>query len=212
MNKATFSKPTLTLFTGILLTLTGYAIASHSPSNTVTYVASDAPKSQQNQQQADQLIQAIKQNQLSKIEQMINNGFDINTPLQGDGTTLMLAVKHNNPSLVDSLINLGADINQASLGDGNPLIVASKQGHLNMVKHLIDLNADINAIVKHDETALITASRQGHYDIVKYLVEKGADVNLAVNASTLKGSIMRSPLNQAANNTIKDYLISQGAQ
>ena len=73
------------------------------------------------------------------------------------------------------------------------------------------MGADIDAVTEHDETALISASHSGHFKVVKYLVEKGADVNLAVEANTVRGTELRSPLLSAKTREIREYLIAQGA-
>jgi ankyrin repeat protein len=210
MKKATLLKPTLTLIASALLLLAGQSIASTNRPDTIitTITSSD---NQTRQHEAELLINAATNNRFGVIEQLVNRGININTPVIGDGTVLMVAVKHNNLTMVEDLIDLGADVNQPSQGDGNPLIVASKHGHLNMVKHLLQQHANINTIVPGDETALINASRSGHLAIVQWLVEQGADVNLAVTAKTLFETETRSPLNQAANDSIKQYLRSQGA-
>jgi len=168
--------------------------------------------SKQENADAQMIIQAVAANRLSVIKQMVDDGVDINLPALGDGTALMIAIGKSNNQMVDDLISLGADVNTASPGDGNPLILASKLGNLTVVKKLISLGAVVDQQVAGDETPLINASSQGELAIVKYLVEKGADVNLSVLAKTRNGDELRSPLNQASSHSVRQYLISQGAQ
>lgn len=163
------------------------------------------------QRESEQLISAVRANDIATIEAMQRDGVDINIPLIGDGTALMIAVKDNNEIMTEALINLGADVNQSSSGDGNPLIVAAMTNNLVLAQLLIDAGADVNAIVPRDETPLINASHYGYFDMTRLLVNSGADVNLAVTTGMSDGYQVRTPLNRARTQTIKDYLVANGA-
>ena len=80
--------------------------------------------------ECDKLIEMINSTSISGIEQLINDGLDINATIIGDGTPLIIAVRKNKEKLVDELIYLGADINQASKFDGTPLIVAVQKNNI----------------------------------------------------------------------------------
>jgi ankyrin repeat protein len=122
-----------------------------------------------------------------------------------------MAIRYNNIDLVKALIELGANVNQPSPGDGNPLIMATKTASIPMLKILLAAGAKINNAVDGDETPLINASFQSDLPLVQYLISEGADVNLAVEASIYDGNELRSPLNSARTQEIRDYLLSQGA-
>lgn len=154
------------------------------------------------------LIEAVDNRRITEVRRLVENGADINAATRGDGTALIRAAGHGELAIVDELIRLGADVNRPSRGDGNPLIAAAKHGHADVVARLITAGADVNAVVAGDETALIGAARGGHLDVVTYLVEHGADVNQGVVADLAR---WRSPLNQAANEQIRAYLIRKGA-
>lgn len=145
---------------------------------------------------------------ITEVKRPAEGGIDINAATRGDGTALIRAAAHGDLAIVDELILLGADVNRASRGDGNPLIAAAKHGHADVVARLLAAGADANAVVAGDETPLINAARAGHLDIVTYLVEHGADVNKGVVADLGR---WRSPLNQAAKETVRTYLVSKGA-
>ena len=162
-------------------------------------------------EETENLISWIKHGQVMKVEQAIAQGFDINRAMPGDGTPLMLAVENGHKQLVHRLIELGADVNRISLQDGNPLIVAAANNRLELVEHLLLAGADVDAIVKYDETALITAARAGHLAMVKLLVNSGADVNLTVEAETVRGVEIRSPLSGAKTEAVRQYLLQHGA-
>jgi len=161
--------------------------------------------------QGEQLIAAVMKNDIATIEQLQNQGVDINTPAIGDGTALIIAVKENNRQMVQALIDLGANVDQSSRGDGNPLITAAMTNNIELAQLLIDNGANINAIVKHDETPLINASRRGYFEMTQLLVSQGADVNLSVKTGLSDGLKIRSPLNMSRNSEITSYLIEHGA-
>jgi len=175
------------------------------------FTSSHALANNFNSEKTEQLVSWLQLGKTSEIEQAIANGVNINHAIPGDGTPLMLAVGSGHNQLVYRLVELGADVNQSSIQDGNPLIVAAANNRLELVEYLVEAGADLDAIVKHDETALITASRAGHLEMVKLLVTLGADVNLAVEAETIGGVEIRSPLNGARNEDIRLYLKQQGA-
>jgi len=160
----------------------------------------------------DEIVRILSEGNLSKVEQIFDNGIDINLDIDGDGTPLIIAVQNKNKPLVKYLLEHGADVNRESIKDGNPLIVAALTNNVDMVQYLHQQGAEIDAVVEYDETALISASRAGHFQVVKFLVEQGADVNLAVEATTVRGKELRSPLNGAKTSKIREFLINNGAQ
>jgi beta-lactamase regulating signal transducer with metallopeptidase domain len=161
--------------------------------------------------EGEKLIAAVMQNDIGTIEQLQQDGVDINTPAIGDGTALIIAVKKDNGKMVQALIDLGADVNQSSRGDGNPLITAAMTNNISLAQLLIDNGADINAIVPADETPLINATRRGYFEMTQLLVNQGADVNLSVKTGLSDGLKIRSPLNMSRSSEITNYLIKNGA-
>ena len=154
----------------------------------------------------------IEQGNLSKVQQLLDEGLDINQDIHGDGTPLIIAVRSGNKALVEYLVANGANVNSESTRDGTALTEAAANNNVELLNYLYQQGAVIDAITEYDETALITASRAGNFQAVKYLVEKGADVNLAVEANVRFKKELRSPLNGAKTQQIKDYLIAHGAQ
>jgi ankyrin repeat protein len=160
----------------------------------------------------DDVVTVLSNGTLTKVDQLIKSGIDINLDIVGDGTPLIIAVQNDNKELAQYLLDQGADVNGKSTLDGNPLIVAAKKNNIELLQFLFQQGAQIDAVTEYDETALISASRAGHFQVVKFLVEQGADINLAVKAKTVKGFELRSPLNGAKTTVIRDYLIANGAR
>lgn len=156
---------------------------------------------------AAMLVAAAEAGRQDEVRRLVDRGVRIDSRVGGEGTALIAASRAGQLRMVDMLLRMRAPVDQYSLRDGNPLIVASMHGHLDVVQRLVRAGADVNAVVKFDETPLINASREGHLPIVEYLVEHGADVNLGVRADFG----LRSPLNQARDQAVQDYLVGRGA-
>lgn len=155
------------------------------------------------------LLAAAEVGDTAAAQQLVEAGANVDTRIRGDGTALIVAARHGQLPMVEQLLELGADVEKPSRGDGNPLIAAAVGGHDDIIQRLLAAGADVDAVVAGDETPLINAARQGHLEIVKRLVAHGADVNLGVTADMGE---FRSPLNQAKNDDVRDYLLSQGAR
>jgi beta-lactamase regulating signal transducer with metallopeptidase domain len=143
------------------------------------------------------LIMAARLEDADLVSELIAAGADVNQVAHGDGTPLIVAARQDDTRIAALLLRAGADVNQPAPGDGNPLIAASSSGNMSLVRMFVEAGAEVNAIVRNDETPLINAARHGRLDVARYLIEHGADVNLAVEARTLRGTELRSPLSMA---------------
>lgn len=155
------------------------------------------------------LMAAAEVGDIAAAQRLVAAGANVDARIRGDGTALIVAARHGQLPMVEQLLQLGADVEKPSRGDGNPLIAAAAGGHDDIIQRLLAAGADVDAVVAGDETPLINAAKQGHLEIVKRLVAHGADVNLGVTADMGE---FRSPLNQAKNDDVRDYLLSQGAK
>lgn len=158
--------------------------------------------------QERRLIDAAAEGDVAQVQQLIDAGVAVDTPVGGEGTALITAARNGQLGAVDALLALGAQPNLHAIGDGNPLIAAARRGHLPVVERLVAAGADVNRIVPFDETPLINAARSGDVNTVAFLIDHGADVNLGVVADAGQ---WRSPLNQARNPRVRDYLVQRGA-
>ncbi|MFL9584097.1 M56 family metallopeptidase [Stenotrophomonas sp. AB1(2024)] len=158
--------------------------------------------------QAARLIDAAAEGDITQVQQLINAGVSVDTNIRGDGTALISAARNGRLDTVNALLALGAQPDLQAIGDGNPLIAAARRGHLPVVERLVAAGADVNRIVPFDETPLINAARSGDVNTVAFLIDHGADVNLGVVADAGQ---WRSPLNQARNPHVRDYLVQRGA-
>jgi ankyrin repeat protein len=78
---------------------------------------------------SDAFIDAIEMNNLQKLKEMVNSGFDINIRLDEDGgTALMLAAMWGKLDIVKYLVEVGADVNATAVSDF-ALSCAAIEGH-----------------------------------------------------------------------------------
>ncbi|HHA2858742.1 M56 family metallopeptidase [Stenotrophomonas maltophilia] len=188
----------------LLLACTGTAVA-------VSPRLASPPVASSSDTRVNTLLQAASTHDVAQVHALAAAGVDLDARVLGDGTALIQAIRARDPAMVDALLQLGADPDRAALGEGNPLIVASALGLQPIVEQLVQAGADVNRVVTYDETPLINASREGHLVTVQYLLAHGADINLGVEADGWLGR-WRTPLNQAGNAAVRDYLLAQGAR
>lgn len=160
--------------------------------------------------QAQAMSAAVRSGDIHAVRRLVDAGADIDASVSDDGTPLMLAIWRHDLKTAQALLDLGADPDGGPSAEGAPLLIASGLGYPSMVQQLTAAGADTNALdTDYAESPLIIASREGHLSIVKYLIAHGAQVNQGVMADW-EGRV-RTPLNQARDPAVRDYLISQGA-
>lgn len=111
----------------------------------------------------------------SKIQQLIDQRVDINTPINRTGRTLLMeAAEKGMTDIVRLLVSHDADVNIADKKEKvTALLLACLEGHEEAARILIENKADIHHVKKGDKTALMYAAKNGSPAIVKLLIEKG---------------------------------------
>lgn len=136
----------------------------------------------------EELFVAVQNNDLARVEQLLNNGVDVNSRNSYDSTPLMMAAfSDDRLSVARLLIDRGADVNAISREGGTALTHACDFGAYNIVELLISSGADVNLHLQSSPygwTPLTAAIGLGGYErIVRLLLIRGADVNLALRWS-----------------------------
>ena len=127
---------------------------------------------------ASQMIQAVSEGNLVKVDELFKKGAPINIKNDGEWSLLDYAIKNNKIDILKFLLAKGADVSGKTGGNGwTPLIMASGLGNIKAIKALIDAGADINETDNNGNTALIVAAREGRMASVKYLLSYGANIN-----------------------------------
>jgi ankyrin repeat protein len=97
-------------------------------------------------------VSAVKQNDLKKIQELIQAGADVNSPVsytwtrgdfdrQIESTVLIYAVRHNCPAIIRALLTVKNKLNQNL---NTALNEAIREGCLGVVKELVQGGVDVN--------------------------------------------------------------------
>ncbi len=173
-----------------------------------------------------QLFEAIKQDNIDKVFDLIAAGADVNAKNENEETPLHFAKE---PQIVRRLIEANADVNAADKGGYRPIHSAfeaevaqllleagadvnatttvcqytplHRVTNPDVLKLMIDAGANVNAQDVHGNTPLHNVR---HLKGMQHLVEAGADVNL-------KDEYGRIPLHNKMDEEGITYLVKQGA-
>ena len=132
------------------------------------------------------LINAIKDKDVIKINQLIADGADVNENFSGF-TLLIIALLMNNTEITKVLVVAGANVNTPDKNGATPLIWASTFGNLELVKLLVAKGANVNAKDNMGRTSLKISRDSSRFSVVNgqnipsknpdveaYLLSKGA--------------------------------------
>jgi uncharacterized protein len=128
-----------------------------------------------------QLIESAKNNNLEKVEELINRGADINFKDEFNFTPLFWAVFfEKNIDVVRLLIEKNADLNVLNK-EGTLLILAVKNGNTNTALLLIEKNANFNIQDNDGCDALYWAIHFNEKKVLRELIKSGANLNAQNN-------------------------------
>ena len=126
------------------------------------------------QNSTDELIQAIRKNDLAGLKAAFAKGADVNSRDSRDTTLLMHAAAVGSPEAVQLLLDSGANVNAKNQFANTALTLAADQPE--KARLLIEKGADVNATTKMGRTpVMIAAHCDGCSATVKLLLDKGAD-------------------------------------
>lgn len=120
---------------------------------------------------------AAESGDLARVEQLLDSGVAVNTPLADGSTALHWAVLRDQQEVAAYLLKAGADANQPNRNGVAPLHLAALNGSAAMLRLLLAAGADVNATLPSGESVLMVASRAGSADVVEQLLAAGAIVD-----------------------------------
>ncbi|XP_051237869.1 ankyrin repeat, SAM and basic leucine zipper domain-containing protein 1 [Dicentrarchus labrax] len=128
------------------------------------------------------LKRAISKGDIETVEQLLDNGMDVETRLGFEWTPLMCAVSVANYDLAKLLLDRGASANFSK--DHWTVLMAclsastSEDKIARCVELLLSRNADPNMVDRSQTTCLMLAARDGHCKLINLLVSHGAEINV----------------------------------
>lgn len=123
------------------------------------------------------IIEAISAGDIRLLEQLVQQGADVNAMTDGGGLPLIEAVRRNLNDMVVALLKTGAQVELRDKEGWTALTMAAFIGGIDIVRQLIQNGADIHAADGHGWTPLTWALHGGHNEIEKLLIEKGAQTD-----------------------------------
>lgn len=114
-----------------------------------------------------------------KVNELIENGVDVNAIDLLEKTPLMYAAAKGYTNVVVKLIENGADLEKKDFSGETALMYASFYNKAETVEQLINSGADLENRDNEDKTALLYAVSTRSIQSTKKLLELGADVNSA---------------------------------
>ena len=127
-------------------------------------------------EKSDELTCAVESHDLSKVKQMLEQGFDVNRRNPEGLTPLHQAIQINALDICLALLQFGADI-EAQTPDGwRPLHWAARSGLEAPVRLCLDYKADWLASTADGQTALHKACQSNNIEAVRILLEKGSNI------------------------------------
>jgi ankyrin repeat protein len=125
------------------------------------------------------LIKAAKSADWQAVQNLLDQGTDVNTVALDGATALQWASYWDDVETAKLLIGAGADVNAVNDLGAGPLWIASLNASSEMVRTLLEAGADPNAPLLAGESPIMTAARSGDPEVVQRLLAAGADANVS---------------------------------
>jgi ankyrin repeat protein len=123
----------------------------------------------------EDFFQAIIQNNDKQVVQLLQRGFDPNTPNHELQPPLLLAIRENATKVVPVLLKSSLlKINATNASDETALMMAALDNHLEWVKQLVAKGADVN---RPGWTPLHYAATKGHIEVMRFLLAEHAYID-----------------------------------
>ena len=115
---------------------------------------------------------------LTIIQALIENGYDINEKGAFGWTPIMIAAANGHTEIVKYLLEHGADPDIANLHKRTPLTFAARYGNIQIADLLLDYGANIDCKCSNGCTPLAMAVEHGNEEMVNFLLSNGASTEV----------------------------------
>ena len=154
------------------------------------------------------IFAAIQNRLYDKVQQLLEEGADIEQKNKFGATPLLFAIYHHDDKLVKLLLKYGANPNIIDGSGYTPLSEACDANQVSTVKILLQNGADVNYQYNKSETALTVAAKGcKNFELVKLLLDHGANPYLmdTYGYNTLTG-LKRYCRNTEAYEKMKQFI------
>ncbi|XP_059136497.1 2-5A-dependent ribonuclease [Peromyscus eremicus] len=125
------------------------------------------------------LIEAVKEGNVDRIQQLLERGADVNVcEDMGGWTPLHSAVQFGRVDIVELLLRHGADPRRRKKNGATPFIIAGIHGDVRLLEIFLSKGADVDEQDLNGFTAFMEAAEYGNVKALRFLFGKGANVNL----------------------------------
>ncbi|KAL4162962.1 hypothetical protein KRP22_015239 [Phytophthora ramorum] len=154
----------------------------------------------------NRLREAAKMGYIATVNELVQNGTDINAR-DNDGLTPLIWAARCGLDVVRCLVEQGADKEAKANNGDTALIWAAWLGHQSVVRYLVEQGADIEAKNNEGNTVLAMTAYVGQLNVVRYLVKQGADKEAKNNY----GNTVLIGAPSSDNLDVVRHLVEQGA-
>ena len=157
-----------------------------------------------------QLIDAVTNNQIVVVTQLIEEGVEVFEDNEKGNAPIHFAVESGNYQMVELLVKHGAIINMESPEYGYPIMTAIKKGHIDILKVLLDNEEDVDLWDDKEgyESPLAAAIHLDLGEIVKLLFESKYKISDSVQ-DDLTPFLLAVKL---GNTSFMEYFYEKGAE
>ncbi|NXE90977.1 RN5A ribonuclease, partial [Menura novaehollandiae] len=121
---------------------------------------------------------AVKNSNKEAVLELLEQGADVNSKVDGGWTPLQTAVQTGDEDLVRLLLDRGACLHARKDNGGTAFTEAGIAGNVDILKLLLDRGSNLNDRDVNGFTAFMEAAWYGREEALKFLYSKGAEVNL----------------------------------
>ena len=126
----------------------------------------------------DRLIEAVKADDLTAGESLLNQKHNVDVREQDGRTPLFFAAARGLEDFVDLLIRHEAQIDAVDKFGNSPIYYAAIGDHVGVVEILLEGGANVNLQNRRGMTPLMMAASDGHLATVQALIDAKADPSL----------------------------------